>query len=862
MKKQGMGIWLSLLCYFMASVAWAQDLQLENARLKLQWRHESQGYALVGLLLHGEQNDVPIPDPMGLYTVLYSKEKPDSVSHFPNPLWLELFKPYTYHIKKWREAFRPVPMNTAGDAITFYPKEAKQLHDGIHFRQETAHFVLDATWKLDTNFLQDIAVEIRIQAKTAGYFAMASPTLYTIEKKALNWAILPGYFQGKRLESNLMLSYAYGQGIPDKPVIVRERTATTLAPLIQDKLGVNLSVIAEPGMGRDPWSKDHISQTEWQLGLSLMNRNGKLSPTLYRPVLGQRDSYLEVGESRVLKFRYALSKGDWFDQYKHAIYDIYRFKHFLKLKDTKESLTHRIYGMLDYVRQDSTSLWQIFPYQGLDIGAQAYFGGVVGADRDAMKNSDYGAMWMLAKLTGDTVLNKDRLPYARNFKLVQQQTADGFFKGAAVGQYYLWKRQRFTEEWGDYVEPIALTYYTMLDIGNILLYQPDDKELRNRLRAGGDKLLEWQKPDGSWEVAYDRATEQPMFTDIKDRRPTFYGLLVAYRILGDKKYLDGAKKGADWLLKEAVNKGSFLGVCGDARFVPDFATAQTAQAFLDFFELTKNQKYLEAAKVTARIYTASIYTHPIASEVQKLVKGTQHADWEISQTGLSFEHGGLMGSANYSGPILLASHAGMFVRMFGLTQDSIFLDMARAAAWGRDAFVDPATHVASYYWPTMNKGAGPYPHHAWWQIGWITDYLQSEATVRSKNLISFPRGFVTPKVGPHQPYGFKPGEIFHIPADILLPEQGLSITNERIDYLSAQSTDKKSFFLILLNNSVVEQKATVKANFAQLLSGKKVPKKLILLDEVGKELARLKDPMAAQHIMIPAGGLRVLQFQE
>ncbi|GAA4779878.1 hypothetical protein GCM10023231_03380 [Olivibacter ginsenosidimutans] len=860
MKKGVKGLGVLLLGLF-ATTAYAQDHpQLENAQLKIQWRNDGQGYALSDLLLHGAQGDIHISNPIGQYTILYSKEKPDSVPHFPSPDWLDRYKAYTYQIDHWKKAFQPVAMNTAGEAITFYPAEAKQEGDGIHFRQETERFVLDADWKLDPNMKQDVLVAIRIKAKKPGYYSLASPTLYTIREDALNWAILPGYFQGKTLEPNLALSYGYGEGIPDKPVIVRERVASTLAPLIQDKTNVNLSVIAEPRMARDPWAKDHITHSDWKLGLSLMNREGKLSPTLYHPVLGQQDSYLQVGEERVLTFRYALSKGDWFDQYKHAIYDVYHFKHFLKLKDTKESLTHRIYGMLDYVRDDSTSLWKVFPYQGLQIGAQAYLGGVVGSNKDAMKNSDYGAMWMLAKLTGDATLNKHRLPYARNFKLVQQQTSDGFFKGAAIGQYYLWNRQRFTEEWGDYVEPIALTYYTMLDIGNILLYQSDDKELRNRLRAGGDKLLEWQKADGSWEVAYDRATEQAMFTDIKDRRPTFYGLLVAYRILGDQKYLAGAKRGANWLVAEAANKGFFLGVCGDARFAPDFATAQSAQAFLDLYELTNDQQYLEAAKEAARLYTASVYTHPIPSEAEKFVKGEKRADWQISQAGLSFEHGGLLGSANGGGPILLASHAGMFVRMYGLTQDSLFLDMARAAAWGRDAFVDQATHVASYYWNAMNKGAGPYPHHAWWQIGWITDYLQSEASVRSNKLIHFPRGFVTPKVGPHQPYGFKAGEIFHIPAVMMLPEHGLTVGNERIDYLCARSNDKKSFFLILLNNSVDEQKALVTMDFSALLPGEKAPKTGMILNETGKQLENINNRTANQTIRIPAGGLRVIQL--
>jgi len=38
--------------------------------------------------------------------------------------------------------------------------------------------------------------------------------------------------------------------------------------------------------------------------------------------------------------------------------------------------------------------------------------------------------------------------------------------------------------------------------------------------------LKWQKEDGSWEVAYDRNTHKPLFTDIKDLRPTFMDWLL------------------------------------------------------------------------------------------------------------------------------------------------------------------------------------------------------------------------------------------------------------------------------------------------------------------------------------------------
>jgi hypothetical protein len=83
----------------------------------------------------------------------------------------------------------------------------------------------------------------------------------------------------------------------------------------------------------------------------------------------------------------------------------------------------------------------------------------------------------------------------------------------------------------------------------------------------------------------------------------------------------------------------------------------------------------------------------------------------------------------------------------------------------RAAFLNPGTQVASYYWNTMNAGPGGFPHHAWWQLGLITDYLVSEIQLRSGGAITFPRGFVTPKVGPHACFGFVPGQIFGAPAN-------------------------------------------------------------------------------------------------
>jgi hypothetical protein len=779
------------------------DLLLSNNKIKLVWKQYTNGWKVKELSVLKGQKWVNAERPSGENTLLYSADKPDAKPDttfktitgvaFPEPS-------YKYQQTQWAESTNPVSLNTAGKAYQFFPKGGKQIYKNkVRFQEVTPIGAVTTEWSLDPHFPSDILVTQSLSVTQSGFFSLASPTLAFVPEESLTWATVPGYFQGNKMQKNFALAYAYGHGIPELPVVYRERCASTLCPMVTATNGITFSVIPEPGLARDPWAKDKSTQTDWFIGLSHKNRRSQLTPTLYYPVLGEPKSDLKPGDVINYSFRYSLGNDGWFKTLNHAVYDIYKFKEGLETRQSKQSLTSRIEQIHHYLTDPATSLWNVEEFKGLKIGAQSYLGGVVGSNKDAMKNSDYGAMWMLATETQDPLITEQRVPYAQNFKLAQQQTEDGFFKGAAIGQYYLAKSKKFVEEWGEVVEPIGLTYYTMLDMGNILLFEPDNKELKERLRLGAETLLKWQKADGRWAVAYDRPTEQEVFKDIQDLRPTFYGLLVAYQILKDEKYLAAAKKGADWLVENAVKTGSYLGVCGDARYAPDFATGQTAQAFLDLYDVTHNQKYKNAAITAAKVYTTSIYTHPIPSHQIKTVNGVQRQDWEISQAGLSFEHGGIFGSANRAGPIQLASHAGMFIRIYEITKEQIFADMARAAAIGRDAFVDPKTSAASYYWNAMNRGVGPYPHHAWWQIGWITDYLMAEAEMRSDGKITFPRGFVTPKVGSHQTYGFKPGKIFGETAQLQTTEGVVSCDQPQVDYIVGKSKDNKTI-VVFLNN--------------------------------------------------------------
>ncbi len=841
----------------LSNAAGAERLELSDSAVRLVWLREEGGWRMQSLDAKSDGRATSFGAPSGRYTFLFSEQAPArapvSLTYPSHPDGFPEAH-HKYITPRWNEAITAVTLNTAGDAVEFFPANGHTENGRLEFSHHHAWADIVARWSLDPACAGDIRVTLELVAKRDGWFSLASPTLSALPPGELTWGMVPGYFQGGTVEHDFVRAYGYGHGLPDRPVVVRERAASTLAPLLTNRAGVTLAVVPEPGTAADPWEQDRDTRQKWRLGLSHMNRSGELSATLYHPVLGEQGSHLRAGERRVFHFRYIVRRADWFEVLKHTAREIYGLDEFLAMKRPTRALTERLVALHDYVTDDRTSLWRTESFQGHQIGAQAYLGGVLGSDRDAMKNSDYGAMWMLARLTGDPRLTKDRLPFARNFKLVQQELKPGPFQGAATGQYYLSKARRFTEEWGNYVEPVALTYYAILDLGQILLFEPSDTVLRDRLRLGADRLLQWQRPDGSWEVAYDHETAQPMFRDLPDLRPTFYGLLVAYRVLGDSRYLEAARRGADWLIAQGVSRGYFLGVCGDTRFAPDFATVQIAQALLELHELSGDSRYREAGLAAARFYVGSIYTHPRATNQRKQAGGSARDDWEINQTGLSFEHGGVLGSANNRGPILLASHAGLFVRVAQLTGDEFYLALARAAAWGRDAFVDPSTSVASYYWDGMNRGAGPFPHHAWWQIGWIVDYLVAEANYRSGGAISFPRGFFAPKVGPHASYGFAPGSVFGRSSNLRWGR--VATEKAELDSLVTESSDG-TWRLIVLNNSVRPQTAAVNVEAAQLTRGAKTAwTGATVLDAKGAKVAEL--PVDSLRVCVPAAGLVVI----
>ncbi|KAH8703023.1 hypothetical protein BGW36DRAFT_443022 [Talaromyces proteolyticus] len=690
--------------------------------------------------------------------------------------------------------------------------------DALQFATENDAGVYTALWSINSTYgFEAITVDISWTPKSTGWYSLLSPTVATVEDTHLKSGVIPGYWTSSIIEANNQLARHWSIGVPQVPMISVEASTTSLVSIIEDS-GSNLTyaVVADPSLARDPWQSNAITQTVWQVGMSLRNFDGALSPTAVYPILGQVKSRVTGGTSLTARFWLLLSREDgWFEVNKKVTQDIYPLRDYVNKADNLESLSHRMQRIRNFLVTPA-SQWHLWQAMGLTVGAES------------TKISDVGAMWMVDAISEDPIVQNQRLPYARNFKLAQQATT-GPFAGAVLGEYAQGQGASgtFVSELihagissVDYVPPMSTNFYALADMGNILLFSPNDTELVSRVQLAADKMLSWQYTNGSFSVGYIKT--QPtveLYPQLTDYRATWYGFIPAYKILGQKKYLKAAEQGASWYIHNAVQQGNFLGVCDDSYVIRDFHVIFGAQALLDLHEITSNETYREAAIQVARYYTLHIINHPVVDDRVRSSGGQPLQDWQISQVGMNTEHPGYSGSVNEAGPITLASHAGAFVRFYELTGEQLFLDLARAAAKGRDALVDPTSGIPSYYWSQGHSSASRFPWHGWWHLGWVTDYLLSEAHVRSKGQISFPQGFMTAKVGSHKPYGFEAGTIYGQTARLWMPVNLMNVSGPDVDFITAVSEQKDRLYVILLNEALTEKQVDLSLNPRGVYSG-------------------------------------------
>ena len=107
-----------------------QQTALANNALHLSWINKNGQWHIKNVAVHGQQ----LPHTSGEYTLLYAKDKPGSTPAALYDKKSDFLEPqYRYIVPLWDAALQPVPMNTAGEAMYFYPSSVKKNSNGLTF---------------------------------------------------------------------------------------------------------------------------------------------------------------------------------------------------------------------------------------------------------------------------------------------------------------------------------------------------------------------------------------------------------------------------------------------------------------------------------------------------------------------------------------------------------------------------------------------------------------------------------------------------------------------------------------------------------------------------------------------------------
>lgn len=546
------------------------------------------------------------------------------------------------------------------------------------------------------------------------------------------------------------------------------------------------------------------------IGFALKNHDGLVEPVAFSPVLGMYDCEMTAGKQIVKRFIIGLSSEPWNKTLEYVADNIYNLKDYRK--QTALSLTETIFNIVDLMNNDEYGGWDNEMKGPYDIEGKPTKAPVV-------VHSAPLAIIETAINSGDEDMYVKRALPAIEYTLSR--------KG------YRWSTQTTDEGYNKDPETLRLspfdsqfttTYYDGL----------------NTLLGGKNRWLEKIALPGG-DIRTPRGYSTPILSWVQS--------LAAYRLTGDKKWLDKATSTADrdanlHIFKNSEKPMRYQAFYNSTMYAPWWD-------FVDLFEVTGDKKYLEAAQYGSAQTMAGIRVWPQVNDSTQTIhagnkyngnatmwwKGMeqfrlgfprtdgdapQHdvEQWLVSPVGLGFEQPStyfLRTKGKPVRPVFMSSWAPSFLRLNMHTGNDLYDKYARNAVLGR--FTNyPGYYATGYTDLTMSEEfpyKGPdvssiYYHHIPPHLAFTTDYLVSEMIQRSNGKVKFPygkqEGFVWFS---NRVYGGSAGSVFDDKNVSIWMKKGLITSSEpQINYVTAVSPN--SFYILLANESLAETETTLR----------------------------------------------------
>ena len=718
-----------------------------------------------------------------VFTIIRSESDPQvGLSRFASTPGesLEGVNVENYPLPRWRA--------TGGNGMTDVVYDAGAVTE---VRASKALALADggATWTFEPNQNFTLEAEIRpvaneppriswkFTARTPGWYTVGYTGAPALDPASAEGFLQPLIWQEKRFPRAPLLSAESMGGLP--------MTLVTRA-------GVTHGLSVDPR--ESPYRLPTIANARF--GVMLRNPKGQAQPTAFAPLLGQKDSRFEVGQSATFAVRPVLVVGDWYQAFTEIARGPFGFADYRR--NTTQSLNATIDTMTEFAMDDAHAGWDAdlkgFDYN-TDVKSTVKVVSALHPLATALIQDDPEIYRLRALPITEFLMSRTKYLY--------NQLADESGQNAARDMQ------------GPAAEVSELAELYQISRGQSPVFRDYALQLAGKPR----RLNLLMVSDGA----------------------TFWDELALYRLTGDRARLAKARSLADSYIKAriATPQRDFSDVHLDAggQFWSDFAPR-----FVELFELwqeTKEPHYLAAAHQGARAYASYAWYFPRipAGEVtvdrggvapvglftaKPDAQGIRTPEvtlpaWQVSQIGLIPE-----AHTTYAlNPgTFLAHHAAFTLRIAAATNDSLLHDVARSAIVGRYktfpgydinvAFSDVYARGDYHQRPFAHLNYNEiYYNHVWPHIALLTDYLLSDFETRSKGAIAFPAryaqgyAYLRSKV-----YGDRPGTFMGDEnVRLWMPRHLVATDDPQANYLAGYGNGR--FYLALSNEAPDARTVTV-----------------------------------------------------
>ena len=224
----------------------------------------------------------------------------------------------------------------------------------------------------------------------------------------------------------------------------------------------------------------------------------------------------------------------------------------------------------------------------------------------------------------------------------------------------------FKEEYPTYTRTVADGMEGILVCTLLKEFMGDSrKEWKKFCQSYGDWLVEHQNADGSWYRAYD-SDGNPVHKGKYNTSNTIRFLVNLYWFTGDRSYQEAAERAGEYCLEFIYRPMQYVGGTADNDNTIDKEAGMIAlYAFSSLYEMTGEQKYLEAAKGAADFCETwtYIWEFPV-----KPYKGNAVFD-KVRMTGLS-----LIATGHSHADVMMGYMPFEYYRLWKWTGDSHYLE--------------------------------------------------------------------------------------------------------------------------------------------------------------------------------------------